>query len=127
MTSTKKFPTPWHCTARCSAHSVQKQLVIVPASQLLPAGGTVAVEPDTLGQAVGAEDVAACGRQEMVAWVGRSSSGSNERSLTFAFERGEGLHADWALDAGDRVAGGMDSGTARSGPVRTVGWVRGVR
>ena len=52
--------------------------MIVPASQLLPAGGTVAVEPDTLGQAVGAEDVSACGGQEMVAWVGRSSSGSNQ-------------------------------------------------
>ena len=84
------------------------------------------MEPDTLGQAVGAEDMAACGGQEMVAWVGRSSSGSNERSLTFASERGEGLHADWALDAGDGGAGGRDRGAARTDHVLTVGWGRGV-
>ena len=58
--------------SRCSANSVQKQLVIVPAGQPLPTGGTLTVEPDTLGQAVGAEDVAAGGGHEMIAWVGRS-------------------------------------------------------
>ena len=51
---------------------MQKQLVIVPAGQPLPTGGTLTVEPDTLGQAVGAEDVAAGGGHEMIAWVGRS-------------------------------------------------------
>ena len=73
--------------------------MIVPVGHLLPAGGTLAVEPDTLGQAGGAEHMATGGGQEIITcWVGRSSNMKGPDSLTFTSGCRERIQADWALD-----------------------------
>jgi len=74
---------------------VQEQLVIIPGSQCLPACGTLPVKPDTLRQAVGAEDMATGRGQEVVALP----SDTRDR-----------LQTDWALDTGEGGAGWRDSG-----------------
>jgi len=87
--------------------------VVITAGQNMSAGGAPAVQPDTLRQAVGTEDMATGGGQEVIA---------------FPTDSCEGLHANWALNAGEgRVGGGgRDSGAGRTGHVLDEDWSRGV-
>jgi len=73
-------------------YSVEEQLVVIPGGQNLSAGGTPAVQPDTLRQAEGTEDMTTGGGQEVIAFTRDSC---------------EGLHANWALNAGE---GGIGRG-----------------
>jgi len=70
------------------------------------------VHPDTLGQAVGTEDVTSSGH-EVVA---------------FKHDSCVGLHADWALNArgGGAGGGGRDSGAGGTGSVLDGDWCRGI-
>jgi len=93
-------------------YSVEEQLVVIPGGQNLSAGGTPAVQPDTLRQAEGTEDMTTGGGQEV---------------MTFTHDSCEGLHANWALNAGEGGVGGgwRDSGAGGTGHVLDGDWSRG--
>jgi len=79
---------------------VQVELVVIPGGQPPPAGGAGGGEPDALREAVRAEYVATHSGQEVIA---------------FHPDRVDGLHADWAHDAGERGTGWRDGGAAGGG------------
>ena len=104
--------------------------MVVPAGQPQPAVGTSAVQPDTLGQAVGTEDMTTSSGHEVVAWVGRivTSKTLVRDSPTFTHDSCVGLHADWALNAREGGAGGAgrDSGAGGTGTVLDSDRCRGI-